>query len=222
MDSLIERFGFDPLYHPHSGFLPALHAKTLPGGLQTGVIPIERFQPASPSGGFTVLTYGSNRPGGINSFHMECSLKLRTQWLEQAVEIYADAIQTLYRNILADPYITETVFAGKLRIGGAKGRTKRVAFEFSLKRMPRKNYPVMVIIHSARTKSDFNTVILNDSLLGCLKPRNAVTSFEAGDSGTARLRKSKNVITISSSSSEGGLEDDDFDLLKIDVMYCGL
>jgi hypothetical protein len=224
VDRLLERFGFDSLYHPYTGFLSNLHHQPLPEGLKTEVLPIDRFQRASPAGGYTVMTYGSNRPGGMNAFHMECGVRMRLQWLERIVEIYADAIEILYRNVIDAPYLIETVFAGKKQLGIKNGSQKTINFEFSLQRTPKKNCPVTILVHTRRVNGAYHPVHLNGASLGFLTPREQVTGFNAGCKTMAQLRKNKNELVIAYDSIDDHADSDlnDFDIVKINVVYCGL
>jgi N-formylglutamate amidohydrolase len=222
VDKLLEKFGFDPLYHPYSGFLSRLQGRLLPNGLRTEVLPFDRFQRASPAGGYTVMTYGSNRPGGIDAFQLECGLRMRSQWLDAIVEIYADAIQTLYRNVIDAPFFTETIFAGKKQLGSKKRRSKSVTIEFSLQRTPKKNLPITILVHTRRVTGNHNGVSLNGSFLGHLMPHATITSFNPSNS-MAILKKNKNEVVISCAPIDGDTEGkiDDFDVVKLNIVYCG-
>lgn len=219
VDSLIARFGFDPLYHPTSGFLSMLHGKPLFGGAQTEVVPMDRFEKASLSGGFTVLTYGSNRTPGMNAFHLEASQKLRVQWLDLTVEIYAEAIQALYRNIIDAPTVLDTIFAGKKRLGGT-GNGKpviSVSFDFDLTRHPKKGYPALINIHTRKVKTKNNPVTLNGYHLGYLRTGCLVTFFEIDNNGWGSLKKKHNTLTIAL-GADAGNEQEEFDIVKIDLL----
>lgn len=221
VDSLIARFGFDPLYHPDTGFLSALHGKPLPGGILTEVMPGDRFQRASLSGGLTVITYGSNRPGGINAFHLECSQKLRTQWLENTVGIYAEAIQTLYRNVIEAPSVINTIFAGKRRLGqNISGKpVTSTAFEFPIHYSPKKGYPAIITVHTRNIKTNHHRVMLNDHLLGYLKPKQLVTFFEVDNKGWGKLRKEGNQLKISLDTTQKE-DEEEFHIVKVDILCC--
>ena len=210
VDSLIVRFGLAPLYHPGSGFLSALHEKPLPGGVKTEAVPNDRFQKASLTGGFTVVTYGSNRPGGINAIQLACSQKLRTQWLEHLVELYAGAIHALYRNVIEVPSVINTVFAGTKRLGcgNPEKPSNSTSFEFPLNHSPKKGYPAVIIIHTRGIKSNQHRVMLNNHLLGYLKAGRFVSTFEVDNKGWGRLRKKRNQLTIS------------LEIVKIDILCC--
>gem|GEM_PF-1507209 len=225
VDRLLDRFGTDPLYHTYSGFLTAMNGKPLPGDIQTEVVPTDRFQRASPAGGFTVITYGSNRPKGINAFHLECSRKLRTLWLGHTEEIYSDAILTLYRNIIDAPFINETIFAGKKEvIGCGKSKPESVAIEFSLNYSPRKDYPFVVIVH---TRNSFNCqnkvpVILNDQPIGEMVLGKSVSMFEVENKGWCKLSKKKNLINICI-TKQGDNDNGSyfgFEVVKVSIVYC--
>lgn len=221
VDSLIARFGLDPLYHPHSGFLSMLHGKPLPGKIQTEAVPSDRFQKASLTGGFTVITYGSNRPDGINALQLACSQKLRTQWLKHTVELYASAIHSLYRNVIEVPGVINTVFAGKRCMGNKNpGKpTRSTSFEFPLNHSPKKGYPAVIIIHARRVKNGGHRVMLNDHLLGCLKAGHQVSTFEVDNKGWGKLRKKRNQLTISMDQNQPG-EEEGFDIVKVDILCC--
>ncbi len=223
VDKLLERFGFDPLYHPFTGFLSLLNDQPLPGALRTEVIPTDRFQRSGLSGGFTVTTYGSNRPDGINAFQLECSLKLRTVWLTHTVEIYSRAIQALYRNIFEDHYVLETLFAEKMQLGIGHNRIKSATIEFDLQHYPRKNFPGMIFMHNRRVTGENNTVTLNDHFLGHLVPGVAVSPFQVGGTSDIRLKHHGNELLISSSAIGATDKDlDNFEVVKVNVVYCGM
>jgi len=216
VDQLLERKGFAALYHPLSGFLSALHDKALPGGIRTEVMPMERFQRASPSGGFTVAAYGSNRADGIDAFQLECSTRLYEELLPQTVEIYADALQTLYRNVMEAPYYVETVFAGKRCLGN---ENKSFSWDFGLQYLPAENYPAMVLVHVGRVRSSKCRVTLNGGFLGYLTPGSPVTTFNVSSKDTFRLKEKRNqLIVMDAIEPEEGHP---FQLLKVDVVYCG-
>jgi hypothetical protein len=223
VDQLIHRFGFEPLYHPLSGFISALHGHRLPGGITSEVLPVDRFRRASPSGGYTVITYGSNRPGGIDAFQMECSMKLCSQWLGHTVEIYSDAIQCLYRTVIEEPYCTEIVFAGKKKLGNHNNHPKIVTVPFALRRAPRKNYPAVIMVHGRRVSGKHITVTLNGVFLGKLRPEKSVSLFDLQGKTLAAFRKNHNELIIAASPMEQEDEDAapaDCDVVKVSVTYC--
>lgn len=220
VDHLLERFGFDPLYHPTTGFISALHNRPLPGGLNSEVLPKDRFERASPSGGYTVITYGSNRPGGIDAFQLECSMKLGGQWLEYTGTIYADAILTLYRSVLEETYHIEVVFAGKQPFNNRDKKNGTVIMEFSLKELPRKNFPAVLMIHGRRITGEHNSVTLNGVLLGEMIPGKSVSLFHLQDKTLSALRKNRNELIISASPLQDNTPQCDCDIVKVTVTYC--
>lgn len=223
VDTLLERFGFDALFHPLTGFMSLMNDQPLPGGLRTEAVPLERFQRSGLSGGFTVTTYGSNRPDGINAFQIECGLKLRTLWMNHTVEIIANAIQALYRNTLEDHYMVETLFSEKKYLGDGEGRIKSMMIEFDLKRYPRKNFPGIIFIHNRRVSGEFNTVTLNDLFLGHLLPGSPVSSFMVGGNSEIKLKHHRNELIISSSPTGNHKKElDNFEVVKANVVYCGM
>lgn len=225
VDRLISRYGVEPLYHPNSGFLSVMHGNPLPGGRKTEVVPMDRFQRASPSGGFVVINYGSNRHDGIDAFQIDCSTKLRTQWLRHTVEIISDAIQTLYRNVIGSPYVIEPVFAGNSAMGTKKGENRNTVFRFSLEREPQKGHPSVIMIHCRRPENiPANTQLtLNDHFLGHMEPGKWVTVIETDNKGWGKLRRNKNTLAVTIREPEdetSALQAESFEIMKIDVVYC--
>lgn len=222
VDQLISRHGFDPIYHPATGFISALQNRPLPGNMKTEVCPRDRFERSSPSGGFTVISYGSHRPGGINAFQLECSKRLLDDWQDHTLELYAKAIQTLYRRVLDGSYTVETVFAGKHPFESKPKKAFTSApnsFVFSLSYPPHKSYPATVIIHTQRLKTKENRVLVNDNFLGVLEPAAQVSIFHFDNKGWGKLRKDNNNLSIIRVAPDSG-PSDDFIVTKVDIIYC--
>jgi hypothetical protein len=225
VDKLLERFGSDPLYHPYSGFMSAMHKRDLPGGFQTEAVPLDRFERASPAGGYCVTNYGSNRPKGINAFHLDCSRKLRTVWLDSLTDIFSDAVHTLYRNVLEDPYTLETAFAGRKEVGQCSNLKdiESAYFEFSVHNSPQKDYPVLIMIHTRKSANipPNATVTLNDHCIGNLKPDKPVSVFEIENKGWGKLSKKKNILTVCLTKSNNTREEKSsvFEITKVSVIY---
>lgn len=220
VDHLLERFGFDPLYHPVTGLISSLHNQPLPENQNTEVLPIDRFSRASPSGGYTVITYGSNRPGGIDAFQLECSMKLSGSWLDTTANIYANAIQKLFRTVIEDTFYIETVYAGKLPFNTRHQKNGAVTLEFSLTESLRKNYPAVMMIHGKRITGKHNSVTLNRVFLGEMSEDYPVSLFHLEDNTLAALRQNRNELIIAASAQEHPTQSCDCEINKVSVIYC--